>query len=281
MLSRLSPVLISMLVASSLPASDAGARIAVAVSVAPQAYIVERVGGRRVSVQVMIPPGVAPPGYAPGPRQLASLSDSHLYVLVGHPAFVFEAVHMRPFLDRHPEIRTVRMFETSGGVDPVGDPHVWLDPRLVQRAARDIARALGAVQRQYETEFRGNLRDFLDEVEALDLEIQQRFEGLPRRRLLVAHPAWGHFAHHYGLEQVAIESEGKEPVARQLIPLIERERRAGTHIVFVQPGFPRKSAELIAREIGGELVEVDPLAGEWLSNMRHVSVAFARALADG
>ncbi len=79
---------------------------------------------------------------------------------------------------------------------------------------------------------------------------------------------------------MAIESEGKEPVARQLIPLIERERRAGTHIVFVQPGFPRKSAELIAREIGGELVEVDPLAGEWLSNMRHVSVAFARALAD-
>lgn len=281
-------------------------RIQVAVSVPPQAYFVDRIGGARVAVQVMIPPGASETSYSPSPRQLVALTRSRLYVKVGHPAFLFEANHIDRFLADHREIRVVDM---SAGIEPIsegevegrpespgffgdeheahagqtaahagGDPHVWVAPATVRVAAGNIARALSSVDPGHAGEYRRNLSSFLAEIDALDREIRADLAAGSTRRFMVYHPAWGYFAREYGLEQVAIETGGREPSAGRLIEMIDRGRRDGVRAVFVQRGFARKSAEVIAEAIGGEVVVVDPMAYDWIASLRSATRAFRREI---
>lgn len=271
----------------------------VAVSVPPQAYFVERVGGRRVHVEVMIPPGYSHVDYPLTPRKMAVLSHADLYVKVGHPGFEFEARHVDPFLAQVPGVRVVdmsqgmRFLETPGTEGPVccdshdhahagSDPHVWVAPATVAVAAENIARALEEADPAHAGEYRSNLRDFLDDIRALDLEIRSKVGGEDAgRSFLVYHPTWGYFAHQYGLKQIAIESEGREPSAARLIELIEEARREEVEVVFVQEGFPRKSAQIIAEAVGGRVVTADPQRQDWLANLREVSTALSKARSRG
>ncbi len=95
---------------------------------------------------------------------------------------------------------------------------------------------------------------------------------------MVFHPAWGYFAEAYGLEQVPVEAGGKEPKAAQLQALIRRARERGVKVIFVQPQSSTKSAETVAREIGGAVVYADPMAENWDTNMREVARKFRAAL---
>lgn len=296
--------------AAAPPSAEAAARgrIQVAVSVPPQAYFVDRIGGGRVTVQVMIPPGASETSYSPSPRQLVDLTLARLYVKVGHPAFLFEANHIDRFLADHRQIRVVDM---SAGIEPIlegedegrpespgffgdeheapdgraghsgGDPHVWVAPATVRIAALNIARALSAVDPPHAGEYRRNLSSFLAEIDALDREIRADLAAGSTRRFMVYHPAWGYFAREYGLEQVAIETGGREPSAGRLIEMIDRGRRDGVRAVFVQRGFARKSAEVIAEALGGEVVVVDPMAYDWIASLRSATRAFRRELDRG
>jgi zinc transport system substrate-binding protein len=267
-------------------------RIPVAVSVPPQAYFVERIGGDRVRVEVMIPPGYSHVDYPLTPRTTIALSRAALYVKVGHPGFEFERRHVDPFLERNPAIRVVDMSrgmplldgheEVPGGHDghshAAGDPHVWVAPATVAVAARNIAAALERADPAHAGEYRANLRAFLADIDRLDREIRARLAGRESRKFMVYHPDWGYFARQYGLEQIAIESGGKEPSARRLIQLIELARREEVKVVFVQGGFPRKSAQVIAEAVGGDVLTADPQRRDWLDNLRQVAADLSEAL---
>jgi zinc transport system substrate-binding protein len=278
----------------------------VAVSVPPQAYFVERLGGARVRVEVMVPPGTGYDTYEPAPRQMVELARARLYVLVGHPGFLFEAKHVAPFLARHQEVAVVDM---SSGMELImtgeaegrlpergepgwkearehghahagGDPHVWVAPATVRVAARNISAALAALDPAGAPLYRANLAAFLAEIDALDRALRLLLSGIPSRSFLVYHPSWGYFARQYGLTQVAIEAEGREPSAARLIALIEQARREGVKVVFVQRGFSSKSAEVVAEELGGRVVAVDPLARDWPASLRQAARAFRAAAAE-
>jgi zinc transport system substrate-binding protein len=274
------------------PAADSG-RIRVAVSVPPQAYFVERIGGERVQVSVMIPPGYSHVDYPLTPRQVADLSRARLYVAVGHPAFEFETVQLAPVLHDLRGIRVVDMSrgmpllagegegEEGGPGHAAGDPHVWVAPETVAVAGRNIAAALQGLDPAHAAEYRANLARFEADVAALDREIRGRLAGTRGDRFMVYHPTWGYFAREYGLQQVAIEAEGKEPSARRLIELIDRARREKIQVVFVQAGFPRKSAQVIAEAVGGRVLVADPQDPDWLGNLRRVSRELQEALPHG
>jgi zinc transport system substrate-binding protein len=265
------------------------------VSVPPQAYFVERIGGEQVRVQVMIPAGASPETYSPTPRQRSALEHARAYVRVGHPHFVFERIHIAPYLEAHPGLAVVDMMPPLSGREATagrlaeakraGDPHVWLSPAVVAAAAVEIERTLEALAPERGGEFRANLAAFLADLEALDAAIRESLAAVPtdpgRRSFLVVHPAWGWLAGEYGLEQIAIEADGKEPGPRELIPLLERARASRLQVIFVQPGFSQRRAALIAGEIGAEVVELDPLARDWLGNMYRVAAALGDALKEG
>ena len=275
------------------PAAADDTRIRVAVSVPPQAYFVERIGGERVRVDVMIPPGYSHVDYPLTPRQVAALSRARLYVAVGHPAFEFERIQLAPVLRALPRIQVVDMSrgmrllagdgegEEHGHSHAEGDPHVWVAPDTVAVAARNIAAALEGIDPAHAAEYQANLRSFEAEIAALDREIRTRLAGAEGSRFMVYHPTWGYFAREYGLQQVAIEAEGKEPSAQRLIQLIERARRERIQVVFVQAGFPRKSAQVIAEAVHGQVLIADPQDPDWLGNLRRVSRELQEALPHG
>ena len=265
-------------------------RIRVAVSVPPQGYFVERIGGERVRVDVLIPPGYSHVDYPLTPRQIVALSRVRLYVAVGHPAFEFERLQLFPFLRTLPGLQVVDMSrgmpllagagegdeEGHGHAD--GDPHVWVAPATVAVAGRNVADALIRIDPVHAGEYRANLARFEADVAGLDREIRAALSPFRGSRFMVYHPTWGYFAHQYGLEQVAIEGEGKEPSAQRLIRLIDEARRDGVKVVFVQRGFPRKSAQVIADAVGGSVVIADPQERDWLGNLRRVTRELREAL---
>ena len=162
--------------------------------------------------------------------------------------------------------------------DAAVDPHIWLSPPLVRLQAGTILKALTAADPGRSKDYETNYRRFVNEIDALDRDLKTLFSGKEGLPFMVFHPAWGYFAQAYGLTQVPIEIEGKDPKPAQLQDMIENARAQGIRVVFVQPQFSVKRAELVAREIGGQVAFADPLAPDWLTNLRAVAGKFKAAL---
>ena len=260
-------------------AQPADAKLQITVSILPQTFFVERIGGEQVEVNVMVLPGESPATYEPSPAQLRALSDADAYVSIGVP---FE----RAWLDRIASANDAMvMVDTTEGIERMGtaenpDPHIWLSPALVKVQAETIYEALAALDGAHADAYKENLDAFIDDIDALDAEIRESLAGVERRRFMVFHPSWGYFARDYGLEMIPIEVGGQEPSAAEMAKLIARAKEEGIEVIFAQPEFSTEAAETIAEEIGGEVLLISPLAEDWLNNLRRVAETFARQLGD-
>jgi zinc transport system substrate-binding protein len=158
------------------------------------------------------------------------------------------------------------------------DPHVWTSPPLVRYMAGRIRDKLNELAPDHAADFARNHDALLAELDALDAELHTLLDPLVNRKFMVFHPAWGYFADHYGLIQVPIEHQGKSPGARALAALIEQAKQERIKVVFVQPQFDKRQARQVAQAIGGVVVAVDPLAADYVDNLRRVGQQFAQAL---
>ncbi len=285
-------VFISLTLSISQSAIAEG-RTLVFVSIAPQKFIVQQIGKDLVDVQVMVRPGASPATYEPKPRQMADLSRTDIYFAIGVP---FENAWLKKIAAANSEMKVVH---TDHGIEKLAmanhhdeearhekdhhehgglDPHIWLSPPLVKIQARAILAALREVDPEHRSVYEANFREFASRIDRLDADLRKTFTGKKGTRFMVFHPSWGYFAHAYGLRQAPIEIQGKDPKPAQLKELIEHARENGIKVVFVQPQFSTKSAKLVAREIGGQVAFADPLAEDWLLNMREVAKKFKAAL---
>ncbi len=162
------------------------------------------------------------------------------------------------------------------------DPHVWLAPGPAKVIARNTFEALAAILPDKESALRSNMDKLLAELDALDARIRETLAPIPqqKRRFLVFHPSWGYFADAYNLDQLPIEMEGKDPGPAELARIIERAKSEGIVVVFVQPQFSATSAQVVAREIGGRVEKLDPLAEDWADNLERAAAAFQKALSN-
>ncbi len=277
----------------SEPPTDPGATITVFVSILPQAYFVERVGGDRVDVSVMVGPGQSPATYEPIPRQMVELGKAKLFFRIGVP---FEDVWMdrisktnakMKVIDTRRGIKLLPMKthhhkatkqHTSLQKNGLKDPHIWTSIRLVKTQAQNICDALINLDPANKGYYQDNLRAFIDDLNNLDAEIVESLKGIRVPKFMVFHPAWGYFARDHGLDQIPIEIGGKEPGARDLINLIEEAKNDGIKIIFVQKQFSEKSAEAIAAAIKGKIIQIDPLSKDYLNNMKIVAETFRRVI---
>ncbi|MBI9085718.1 MAG: zinc ABC transporter substrate-binding protein [Desulfobacterales bacterium] len=283
----------------------AGGPVRVFVSIAPQKYFVQQIGRERVDVQVMVRPGASPATYEPRPMQMAALARASLYFSIGVPfeqAWLDRIVSANPRLrivatdqgieklamanhrhrdeddaDHHEDIKRNHMAAGHrGGRDPRGirDPHIWLSPPLVKMQARNILAALQQIDPDHGAVYEANAEEFISEINALDADLRRLFSSRQGMRFMVFHPSWGYFAQAYGIQQIPIEMEGKNPKPAQLEKLIAHAREDGIRVVFVQPQFSTRSAALIAGEIGGSVSVADPLAENWAQNLKNVAMQF-------
>ena len=144
--------------------------------------------------------------------------------------------------------------------------------------ARNVAAALIEMLPAERSQIETRLSAFEREIDALEAKIRSLVEGRPGKRFFVFHPAWSYFADQFGLVQVAIEKEGREPDPKALAALINEARAAGVRVIFVQPQHSGASARLIADEIGARTESIDPLARDWAANLEVVAGKIAEGL---
>ncbi len=253
-----------------------GGSLKVMVSIVPQKYFVERIGGDRVNVSVMVAPGFNPATYEPRPSQIQALSETQMYVRIGVP---FEEAWMGRIAAANEHMLIV---DQSQGIERIDgtDPHVWLSPRLVKVQARTIIDGLVELDAGSEDFYRSNLDAFLADLDELDASIEQTLADLESRKFVVFHPAWSYFARDYDLEMIPVQIEGSDPSGAEMADLIKTARENNIKVIFAQPEFSTERAATIAQEIGGEVLLISPLAPDWLDNLRQVANTFAKVLAD-
>jgi len=283
---------------------DQGEEILVAVTLPPQEEMVREIGGDRVNVFVLVPPGSDPHTYEPRPAIVEQAARADIYLTVGTGLFPVEDVlasrlkTMNPDLDVVDSSRGISYLvepdepddddhaapgslvnhaETSGHSHGGPDPHVWLSLRNAAVMAGNIRDALIRADPGYAEVYHANHDRYTARIRDLDQNITAAFSRDNPGIILVTHPAWGYFARDYGFTVVSIGQEGKEPTAKDLESLILLAREHGIRVVFAEAQESTRGAETIAREIGGTVMVIDPLSPDYLANMEKVAAAFAGA----
>jgi zinc transport system substrate-binding protein len=258
----------------------------VAVGIEPLKYFVDRLSGGAVEVVVMVSAGASPATYEPKPRQLVALSKADLYFAVEVP---FERAWLPRFRGANEKMKIVKLYE---GIErqqlaehchdhdhdhahhdhgEMPDPHFWLSPRLGLHIGRMMLQEMQIAYPELALQMESNWRRFAGEIVALDTRLMRQFRDQRGAAFLVYHPSWGYFARDYGLRQVAVESGGREPRPAQLKKLIDQARSEGVRAVLIQPQFDKRSAETIASAVKAKVLIADPLASDWLGNLRTVA----------
>ena len=279
-MARLAAVLLAVSLAG--PAL-AGGPLVVAVSIAPQAWLAEAIGGEQVRVITLVGANDSPATYAPGPRDLIALDEARAWFLVDVP---FEGVWARRFQADRPGLELIslvadlpsRAAEPEDTAHGLVDPHRWTDPRLFARMAEPMLDALVRLDPVHAADYRSRHAEVTATLADLHDELGMRLAPFRGRSFLTVHPSWGYYADAYGLKQIAIEHRGHEPGPRRLAGVLDQARAENVEVLLVQRQFSRRTASAIAAEIGAAIVEADPLAADYPENLARVTAALAEAL---
>jgi zinc transport system substrate-binding protein len=262
-------------------------KIGVVVTILPQVEFAESVGGDKVEVTVMVPSGASPHTYEPTPSQMTALSDALMYAKVGS-GVEFELTWMDDLIAQNEDMLIVDCSQgvelqpmTVGDEDePAGslDPHIWLSPQNAIIMVRNIAGGLIQVDPDNRDYYEQNRDDYIEQLTQLDSDIREGLSGVENRVFMVFHPAFGYFASEYNLTMLAIEDEGKEPTPAGMEYLIEQAKEHNIKVVFAEPQYNQQSADVVAEEIGGVVVLINPLASDYIDNLRAVLAEMVQAM---
>lgn len=240
-------------------------------SVAPMAYFVERIAGERWTVEPLVPQGFSPEDYSPSAAQMAALSSSRAVFIAGD--LPVETTWIRRVAG---EVPSLEVIDTSTGLPPTGfDPHTWLCPADVRVIYRNICTALTKIDPARRQAYAERLETALRQADSLDQAVKDILQKAPVGAFVIVHPALTRFAAHYGLVQLAIEKDGKEPTPRSLEALIKEAKRRRVKVVLLQKEFPAATARSVARQTGARIIEIDPLSRQWPQQIIHIAQAIA------
>ena len=269
---------------NTLPTKTVGKTVSV--SILPQKYFVKAIAGNKVKVNVMIPPGASHSSYEPTARQMNSLVQSQAYLTIGH--LDFELAWMPRFTGVNP---SMKVFDLSRGIDLIKgscehdhmptsshededatgiDPHIWMSPRCVKIIASNILNSLIVLYPSDSLEFKANYQSFLKQVEEIDSLYNSKSEKLNSLSFIIYHPALGYLARDYGMEQIVLEFDGKEPPPAHIRAIIDLAREKKIHYIFVQKQFSIDNSRALAKEINAEIIRIDPLDENWKEQMKTI-----------
>jgi len=267
------------------------------VSIAPEKFLVERIGGDRVRVSVLVPPGREPHDYEPTGRQISQLGHAAVFFCIGVPfedvlvPRIKELFPKLPIIDLRRGITLLPMTEDCEEEHEehhdVGeqhhehghfDPHIWMSPKLMMTQAATVRDELVKLDPAGAELYEMNYQRLIDDLTRARLRIAKVLAPYKGKTFFVFHPTFGYFADEFGLKQQAVEVEGKAPTAAQLQQLIDNARRQNVKIIFVQPQFSKRAAHSVAQAIGGVVIPLDSLSADYLENLNKVAEEISTAL---
>jgi zinc transport system substrate-binding protein len=259
---------------TGVPTYTGSGNLSVAVGIPPLAEFAEAVGGDQVRVTVILPAGADPHTFEPTPQEVVEISQTDMILAVGSH-LPFEDRLLESLAGFQPAPVVVNLSEGIAFIDR--DPHDWLSPANARQMVNHTSEALCHEDPAHCDTFRANRDAYLIRLQEADAYIRSTLSEARITTFLVVHPAWGYFAQEYGLTELAIEQEGKEPSASELAALVETAREAGVRVVFVEPQFSTREADIFAAQIGGRVEILDPLSADYLDNLKQVSEALRDA----
>lgn len=274
------------------------AKINAVVSIVPQKSFVEAIGGELVNVTVMVLPGSSPHSYEPKPSQMKEINDAKIYFAIG---VEFENAWLKRFANQN---KSLKIVDTAKGIEKLAmlkhkhedendnhkghhhhhddhkaeskDPHVWTSTQNLKVIAKNIYNELILIDSENSTIYEANYKLLINKIDSVQSQIKEILKDTPKdSKFMVFHPAWGYFAHEYGLVQIAVEVEGKEPKPSVLAELIKEAREENIKAIFTQPEFSDKSAKAIADELQIPVIKVSPLNPKWDENLINLAKAIA------
>ncbi len=287
--------LIFLLQACNNPEENTVEKPIISVSILPQKYFIEQLAGNEFVVNVLLPPGNSPASYDPTPRQLRNLSKSELYLKIGHLGF--ELAWMESIKKNHKDLKII---DLSAGIDLIQgdeevdgheedkpgkrhvhdhggiDPHIWMSPKSAVILAENTANAIIRFDPVCQDLIRQNLAVFIEKINALDQDLEAISKKLKNKKFIIFHPALTYLARDYGLEQIPMEFEGKEPSAAYMKQLIDLAKAENISRVFIQKEFDQAKAQQITKDLNAKLIQIDPLAEDWEGQMRELIQAFKK-----
>jgi zinc transport system substrate-binding protein len=262
-----------------------------AVSIPPQAWFVSRIGEGRAWTLVLAGSGQNPHNYEPSPKQMNDLAGAAAWILSG---VEFE-VSLRPKIAKlFPRLPIVdgtagvvfRKIEEHGEdetehSDLEIDRHTWLGREPAKLLAVHIRNTLSQIDPAGAGRYAANCDALLREIDAEFDALRLELAPLRGRSVFVYHPSFGYFLDEFGISQEAVETGGKEPGPRELARLIKRAKEERAAAIFAQAQFPVNAAKTVAAAVGAELLSLDPLAPDWLANIRRMGEALRKAVPRG
>ncbi len=266
------------------PPKDSGKKIAV-VSILPQKQVFEQIAGNNFQIEVLLPPGSNHETYEPTPRDMEKISQAGVYAAIGW--LDFEQALLPRVVSSNPKMDVIY---TNSGIPPLSghlhqheghthesiDPHIWMSTTCLKQQAANICHSLCVLDSVNAGFYKSNLEKFNHLADSIHALIIGKLKGQEGKSFMIYHPALGYFARDYGLTQICIEDEGKEPSPAHVRQLIDLGRQKQIRTVFISKEFDTKNAETIAKEIGAKIVEFDPMYADWQQNL----LKFAELIAD-
>jgi zinc transport system substrate-binding protein len=261
----------------------------ISVSILPQKYFVERLAGDRVAINVMIPPGASPATYEPTVSQLSELDQSILYLRMGHVGF--ELAWMEKIRSVNPAMKIVDLSKEvdlihedeeqdhdhmHGHVHGGIDPHIWMSAQNVKIFSRNILDELLLLFPEESEVLKARYRQWENELDSLQLILAATLDGLEERSFMIFHPALSYYARDFDLEQYPIEIGGKEPSPAHMKRMADLGKEKNIKTIFIQQQFETRNAEVLAGEIGAEIVQINPLEQDWFHQMLYIAEKLSR-----
>ena len=257
----------------------------VSVTIEPQRYFAEKIAGDKFKINCVVPAGQSPETYDPTPQQMVQVGKSQGYLRIG--SIGFEQAWMDNIRNNNPGLK---VFDLSEGIDllkspeeeeehdhhhhhhPGGvDPHTWSSISGAKVIAKNTLDAFVSLDPENKEYYQANYEQLTKEIGETEKTVSGLLHSLDNKTFIIYHPALTYYARAYGIEQVAIEQDGKEPSAKRLARLIEQARRDSIRVVFYQSQFPASTVEVIAEDIGAQSVRIDPLAEDVVGNISYIT----------
>ena len=248
------------------------------VSIAPIKPIVEAIVGDDFKVEVLVPAGASPESFEPTPKQFIAMNKAQ--IVLGTGLLDFEQQLLKRIHNQS------KIVDLSHGIVTISgscshthhgkhchhgvDPHIWCSPKSLSIMARNAHNAIVAVMPDslhYTTAYNA----LNERITVLDKEVAELANNASLPYFIIYHPALTYLARDYGLEQVAIENDGKEASAKRIAQIISKARTDGIKSVFYQSEFPESSVKIVCEDIGANAVEINPLAEDIFTNIRKIA----------
>ena len=286
----------------------------VVTTILPTKYFVDKITNGEISATAMVNSSSNPHTYEPKPKQMKDLEEAKIYFGVDiefddkwGEKFTKQYPNLL-FVDTAANIEKIAMQAHSHGDEEERehehadhdheheahehehehehdhnhahaiDPHIWLDPVLAKAQSKNILDALCKVYSDKCDKFSENFAKFSKEVDEMDTYAKDKFKDIKNNKFVIYHPALGYFAKRYGLEQLSVEIDGKEPKPAQLAKLTKTIKDENIKVVFVAKNFPLNSAEVLAKSTGANIVMVNFLDENWQEQVQKIIDEIAKSL---